>query len=144
MRTKGRALKIFLFLPGICLIGYAFVYPMVRLIVISFQTRVGNKVVFAGISNFAKVLSDDVFFAAIRNNGILILIVVPVLLFICLVFSVIIYGLRKGTKPFQIIIFIPYILSIAATGVLFSYLLQQNGILHFFPCGPWIPLRVQR
>jgi ABC-type sugar transport system permease subunit len=103
---------------------------MIRLVVISFQRKAGDQVVFAGLSNYSRVLNDSVFFASIRNNGILIAIVVPVLVLVCLIFAVIIYKLAKGTRFFQVIIFAPYILSIAATGVLFSYLLQQNGIVN--------------
>lgn len=132
MKDKKRfsSNNIWFFLPGLLLFCYAFFYPTVRLIITSFQRVVDGRVVFIGFLNFKRVLHDGVFYGAIRNNGILILVVIPLLLIVCLYFAITIYRLKVGSRAFQVIIFIPYILSITVTGVLFSYLLQQNGIIN--------------
>jgi ABC-type sugar transport system permease subunit len=122
--------KIWYFLPGILIIGFIFVYPIFRLFLTSFQYNFEGTINFVGSLNYKKVLNDPIFFDAIKNNVKLIILVVPLLIFMCLSFSVIIYNISKLSKMFQIIIFIPYILSITVTGILFSYLLQPNGILN--------------
>lgn len=124
--------KFWFFAPAIIILVFTFGYSIIRLFTISFQKSVSGKIVFAGLANYKRVLNDSIFYESIKNNGILIAIVVPLLIFICLVFSVMIYDKIYGAKFFQILIFLPYILSITVTGVLFSYLLQPNGIINEF------------
>jgi ABC-type sugar transport system permease subunit len=75
-------------------------------------------------------LYDPLFYGALKNNAILIGVVIPILVIICLVFSVLLYGQGKYGKAFQLIVFLPYALSITVTGIMFSYLLQLNGVVN--------------
>jgi len=124
--------KLLFFIPAIFVFGYGIIYPFIRLFIVSLQKSVDGKIIFGGLDSYKRVLGDSVFFDAIRNNMILIAVVVPLLIWSCLVFSIMIYNLGRGSKFFQVVIFIPYILSITATGILFSILLQKNGIINEF------------
>jgi len=124
--------KFWFFIPAIIVLGLTFGYSIFRLFMTSFQKSVSGKIVFAGLENFKKVLSDTIFYESIRNNAILIAIIVPLLIFISIIFSITIYNNCYGAKFFQVLIFLPYILSITVTGVLFSYLLQTNGVINEF------------
>lgn len=128
--ARGSLGKLVYFLPAALLFGFIFAYPVVRLFLTALQRKSGGRTIFVGVANFLFVLTDSTFLDSIKNNVILIVVVIPLLVFICLVFSVLTYNLGKRGKIFQVILFIPYILSITVTGVLFSYLLQPNGILN--------------
>ena len=74
--------KSWFFIPAIIVLVFTFGYSILRLFMVSFQKSVSGKIVFAGLENFRKVLSDTIFYESIRNNIILIAIVVPLLRYI--------------------------------------------------------------
>ena len=117
------------FIPAAIVFAYGIIYSSIRLFTLSLQNS-GIYTVFVGLENYKRVLTDGFFYEAIRNNLILIVVVIPLLISLCIVFSSIIYDKVHGAKIFQFIIIIPYILSVTIVGTLFSFLLQKNGIIN--------------
>lgn len=116
-------------LPMIIVICATIIYPIISLIIGSLSTEVNGKAVFAGMQNFSLLFKDPLFSTAIKNNLKLIL-AVPVLTFLSLVLSTILFNRIRGWKLYRSLIFIPYILSISVVGIVFSYILQYNGIIN--------------
>lgn len=116
-------------LPMIIVICATIIYPIISLIIGSLSTEVNGKAVFAGMQNFRLLFKDPLFSTAIKNNLKLIL-AVPVLTFLSLVLSTILFNRIRGWKLYRSLIFIPYILSISVVGIVFSYILQYNGIIN--------------
>jgi len=121
--------QIYFFLPAIFIISFIFLFPIINLFILSFQdfnleARTSS---FIGFHNYSLLVKDDVFIKSVRNNLILILMVVPILITLCILFAVLLYDCRRDLKFFQITIFLPYILSITVVGILFAILLQKNG-----------------
>ncbi|MCL5069686.1 MAG: sugar ABC transporter permease, partial [Actinobacteria bacterium] len=68
----------------------------------------------------------------IRNTGILIFILVPILVFVSLIFSVLLFERIKGWKFYRGTLLLPYITSITAVGLFFSLFFQGRGMLNTF------------
>jgi len=123
-------IRAYLYLgPALAFIIFVFGYPIARLVHMSFLKIKGLEEVFIGFFNYYYMFSDDVFWLAIRNNVILFLSV-PILIFLALIFSVLIYERVCGWKFYQILVLLPYILAIPIVGVIFSYILQYRGVLN--------------
>ncbi len=121
--------QIYFFLPAIIVISFIFLIPIINLFKLSFQdiNIEARTTSFVGLQNYATLLKDNVFIKSVRNNLILISMVVPVLTALCVLFSVLLFECRRDFKFFQVTIFLPYILSITVVGILFTILLQKNG-----------------
>jgi len=128
-KTELNKGQIYFFLPAIIIISFIFLFPIVNLFRLSFldlniEARTTS---FIGLQNYSTILKDSVFIKSVRNNLILIVMVVPILTTLCVLFAVLLFDCRRDLKFFQITIFLPYILSITVVGILFTILLQING-----------------
>ena len=129
MKSKAfNRYKAYLYLlPSILILTVFTIYPLIKAIVMSFQE--GYSIIdgsFDGINlaNYIELFSDDVFVKALTNTSI--------------------YTVRA--KPvFQTIYFLPYVTSVIAIGIVWSWIFNSNYgllnyILSFFgiPSIPWL------
>ena len=115
--------------PAMIIIGIVIVYSSVKVVISSFMTMSGGEEVFTGTRNYELLFRDELFFIAIRNNLILFLCV-PVMTFLALVVAVILFDKIKGWQFYRSLIFVPFILAVPVVGVVFTYILQLNGVLN--------------
>ena len=129
--SKGN-FKGYLFIgPALFFILAIYFYPLVQNFRYSLLDLSQAGRPFTGIRNYILMFNDEVFWISIRNNLYLILLI-PLLVFIALVFSILLYERIKGWKFFRGIILIPYITSITAVGLFFSLFFQGRGMLNNF------------
>lgn len=89
---------------------------------------------FVGVKNFARLFQDDLFFRAILNTGLFLVIHIPFQIIVALFFAELLNAKFKGRGFFRTIYFLPVVVS----GVVITILFQQlfafetgyvNGIL---------------
>jgi raffinose/stachyose/melibiose transport system permease protein len=117
--------------PMLLLLVFGFGYPLVSIFNFSFRRIRGASGPFIGFENYRQVFKDDVFRETVGHNLIL-LIAVPVMVIISILVAVVLYERLKGWQLYRSILFIPYILAVPIVGVVFSNILQLNGILNEF------------
>ena len=123
-------LKGYLFiLPALIFIIIIFFYPLFQNLLFSFHDLSQPGSPFVGITNYLIMFRDPVFWTSFKNN-ILLILLVPVLVFMSLILSFILYEKIKGWKFYRSTILIPYIISITAIGLFFSLFFQGRGILN--------------
>ncbi len=66
------------------------------------------------------------------GHNLILLIAVPIMVIISILVAVVLYERLKGWQLYRSILFIPYILAVPIVGVVFSNILQLNGILNEF------------
>lgn len=123
-------------------------YPTLYSFYLSFTEWKGlGPIQFIGLKNYISLLKDKVFTQSMMNGFILFFLYVPLMTFLALVLAVILNSRRvRGFKLFRTIIFMPYIMNIAAAGFAFKLLLNQkyglvNSILanlFHLPPVPWL------
>src|SRR6185503_13698828 len=123
------------------------VYPILFSLYLSFTEWKGlGPIKFVGLRNFELLLKDKVFWQSVTNGAILFFLYVPIMTFMALVLAVILNSKRvRGFRFFRTIIFIPYIMNIAAAGFTFRLMLNQKyglvnlllGTFHVPPI-PWL------
>lgn len=134
--------KAWLFLlPSLVIIVLFSVYPLLRSFTMSFQKGTLINQEFAGIENYQRVLSDPLFFKAMKNTALYAFTVVPIALLISLVIAWIIFEKVKFKGFFETIFFMPYVTSTIAIGIVFRYFFNGsygliNYILGIFGIGP--------
>lgn len=128
LRTKSWVPYLYIS-PLLALLGFVFVYPLVKIFEFSFRRIRGVSGPFVGLANYRALLEDPTFWLAIRHNFTLLL-AIPILIIGALILALIIYERPTGWRFYRTAIFIPYILSVPVIGVTFSYILQLNGLLN--------------
>lgn len=82
-----------------------------------------------GLANFAKLWSDPLFLAALRHNGLMLLVVPLVTIALALFFA----AATRGTRVYRVLYFFPQLLSVAIIAVLWQFVYTPNsGLLNGF------------
>lgn len=144
---ENRNAKAWLYLlPAIAFLGLFMVYPLVDVVVYSFEEGYNSaSQSFFGVGwyNFSYVLHDPYFLQALKNTFILVIITVPLSTGIALLISVGLSSIKKLKELFQTIYFLPYVTNTLAVGLVFMILFKKtaysdglvNLIIQFFGGG---------
>ena len=117
-------------LPAIAFLGLFMVYPLVDVIVYSFeesfnfasQTYTGT-----GLYNYSYVLRDPYFLQAVKNTFILVIITVPLSTGFALLISLALNSIKKLKDLFQTVYFLPYVTNTLAVGLVFMILFKKTA-----------------
>lgn len=116
-------------MPALALILLVFVYPVIDLIWRSFNKVVQGVPTWTGFVAYQNALRDPIFWTSFWNN-IRLFLSVPILVVLSLIFSTLIFERIRGWRIYRSIVFIPYVLAIPVVGIVFSYILQANGVFN--------------
>jgi ABC-type sugar transport system permease subunit len=116
-------------LPTMAFIVLVFLYPTLELIRRSFLVADASGVLSFGLANFRNTFNDPVFWQALHNN-LRLLLAVPILVFLSLIISTVLYERIRGWRVYRTIIFVPYIISVPVVGIVFTYLLGLRGVIN--------------
>ena len=115
--------------PALLLIILVFVYPVIDLIRRSL-TRVDDGVIrWTGLIAYENALRDPIFWTSFFNN-LRLFLSIPILVVLSLVFASLIFERTRGWRIYRSLVFIPYVLAIPVVGIVFSYILQANGVFN--------------
>lgn len=82
---------------------------------------------FAGLDNYTRLLSDPLFFNALRVTLIFTVIVLPLTLATSMGAALLCLKAIRGIKVFRALFFLPVVTSLVVAGVVWSWLYQPNG-----------------
>ena len=132
-KNHERALFYALLLPAFILVTLFIIYPVVNTIFYSFYdwNGFGPLKNFVGLKNLRTLLSDPLFWNALRNNGIVILFSIGIQLPIAFLLAILVTrSTNRLTIFFRTVFFLPYILSEIITGVIWRFVYHpQFGLL---------------
>ena len=117
-------------LPAILFLGVFMVYPLIDVIVYSFeegynfasQTYTGT-----GTYNYSYVLRDPYFTQALKNTFIIVIITVPLSTGFALLISLGLSSIPKLRELFQTVFFLPYVTNTLAVGLVFMILFKKTA-----------------
>lgn len=131
LRVRNEQKKVpFLFMgPSLVMISIVFLYPIISVLIDSFFQISGQKRTFVGVQNFKALLGNDLFWTSLTNN-LNFFICVPVLILLGILFAVLLYNQIPGWRVYRVLMLVPYIFSIAVTGIIFDCILRENGLFN--------------
>lgn len=117
-------------LPAIAFLGVFMVYPLVDVLIYSFeegynfasQTFWGT-----GFYNYSYVLHDPYFIQALKNTFIIVIITVPLSTGIALLISLELSSIKALRDFFQTVYFLPYVTNTLAVGLVFMILFKKTA-----------------
>ncbi len=99
---------------------------------------------FVGLQNFADLLRDGRFWLTLRNTAYYSFVRVPINAAISLALAVLLNRKMIGRDFFRVVLFLPVVMSIVATAVIWRPLVESSGLLNGvlaalgLPGVPWI------
>ncbi|THE14035.1 sugar ABC transporter permease [Bacillus timonensis] len=119
--------------PALILFLAFTVYPIIASFLLSFQTKVEGEYTFSGFANYIRLFNDPLFYKALGNTFIILLVQVPIMLFIAVVLAVFLNSSLIGMKGFyRVAFFTPAITSLVAASVIFVLLLNTDyGLINY-------------
>ncbi|NSZ20209.1 carbohydrate ABC transporter permease [Agrobacterium vitis] len=114
--------------PAFLLLIATVVAPIFVVVLISLTDyRLGRLTLnFVGLGNYARMINDPFFWAALRNSALYTAIVVPVSVFGALCVAVLLDGRRRSRRFYEIVYFLPVTSTLTAMSIVWSYLLNGH------------------
>lgn len=132
-RPSARTAPYLFIAPAVVLFLVFTLYPIVSSLLLSFQIREGGDYVFSGLANYARLFGDDLFYTALRNTFLILIIQVPIQLALALVLAVALNSaLGRLRGFFRVSFFMPAITALVAYAIVFFIMLNQDfGLVNF-------------
>ena len=137
METKSRLNRVqlaVLLIPGLLIFMVFTVYPILRLLWVSFCdwnfASMLNQT-WIGFGNYSAVLTDDTFWTVFVNSMVYTLVTVPGQMAIGLFTAVLLNGVRRFSIGFRVINYLPVITSWVIASLMFRYIFNTEGLLNY-------------
>ena len=132
MRLHQRVeLEPYLYLtPLILFLGLFTFWPLIHtayLSVTAWNLNPDAPIRFVGAANFEDVIDSDLFFAAMRNTVLTILVAVPLKVLLPIPFAVFIWSMGRRGEIYRTIFFLPTLISFVAVSVAWLWILSPLG-----------------
>lgn len=129
-QRKSRRMALLFFLPALAVNLLVIGGPAVSSIGYSFTDWNGiSPPNFVGLENWQRMLSDDAFWAVMRNNAIYLVVLVTIPTALGLVGAFLLTRIRRGSTAFRAIYFIPFLLiSVVVAQIWRNLLSPETGI----------------
>lgn len=118
--------------PFVLIFGLVFLYPMVRVVELSFTNAplIGSGE-WVGLENYRQLLTDNLFYTSLKNNGYFVLLTVIPTTVIALAIAIAVNRLSGRMQAFVLAtFFLPYILPVSVVTQIWAWMLDfQFGIL---------------
>ena len=117
--------------PAVILIAVMSFYPMLKALILSFQSGQGAKLAFAGLYNYKRLFSDKIFVQSMLNCFFYLIIQVPVMLVIALVLASLLNKPNLKFKGlFRTAIFLPCATALVSYATIFRTLFSNDGFIN--------------
>lgn len=133
---KSEASVAWLFMaPGLVLLAVFVFWPIIYSVPLALTDySVIGETHFIGFDNFTKAFADKNFITSIMNS-LLYIIVVPFIQFFSILMAILVNSKVKGIEFFRTAYYIPVVTSMVAVALIWSWLLNQNGVVNYILSG---------
>lgn len=129
--SKKFSITPYLFLaPALMVIAVFLVYPIFAVVYYSFtEYNIVRPPVWVGIENYERLVKDPIFWQALKNSFIYLL-VTPILITLSILLAIAVNRRLVGINAFRVLFFIPVISGTIAVGIAWRMMLDTNGIIN--------------
>lgn len=132
-------------LPGLLFVLVYMGYPLLRSFYLSFTNynfAFDLEPVWTGMSNYVNLFQDAKFLASLKNTAIFSAAFFPSVLVLSLLIALLLDKAVRGSVFFRTFIFMPMIVPLSLTGIVFQWILNErygllNSLLYSIGLGNW-------
>ena len=129
--TRRLSATPYLFLaPALILLAVFVAYPILSVVYYSFTDYdIVRPPTFVGLANFERLVSDPVFWKALRNS-VIYLVATPILVILSVTLAIVVNRQLRGIHIFRALYYIPAVAGSIAIGISWRWLFDRNGFLN--------------
>lgn len=117
--------------PAVVLIFIMSFLPMIKALILSFQTGIGTNIKLTGFNNYLRMFKDKIFLQALENNFLYLIIQVPIMLVLALILASMLNNRNLKFKGlFRTAIFLPCATSLVSYAIIFRSLFAVDGFVN--------------
>lgn len=133
LRPYGNMTPYLYLLPAVLIIGTFVFYPLIRVIIYSFQSyNIFTPPQWVGTENYANILRDKNFYTALKNTVLYFIVVVPTLVVVPMFIAILVNKKLRGIKFFRASYYLPVITSMVVAGIAWKWIYADSGLLNYF------------
>lgn len=122
-------------IPGFAFFGLTILWPLVKAFQISFyhwKVLPGVPSPFIGWENYARALSDPIFWRALQNSAAYMVLTVPPQVVLGMLAAMLLNAKMRGLTVFRVLFYLPVVTSWVVVALLFQYLFAtQSGVINW-------------
>lgn len=127
----GLATPLLFLLPACALIGAVVVYPALRVLFMSFTDyNMINPAQSVGWANYQRLWADPLFWSALANSALYLLVVVPVLVLVPALLAILVNRALPGLAWFRAALYLPVVTSLVISALVWKWLYAEQGLLN--------------
>ncbi|MCL1796016.1 MAG: sugar ABC transporter permease [Clostridia bacterium] len=109
-------------------------YPMLQVILYSFQATNGMSGRYIGVGNYRWILNDKMFWASLKNTAYMAVMAIVIDVVVCFCVASLINSVIRTKNFFKSLYFLPNVVSAVAVSLLFNFLFfpTKAGIINSF------------
>lgn len=105
--------------------------PMIQAFFLSLQTGKGTNLVFSGLDNYRRMLSDSTFWTVVSNTVLYAVIQIPIMIVLAMGVAVVLNDSHlKGRGIYRTCIFLPCVTSMVSYSIVFKNIFSVDGIVN--------------
>ena len=130
-RLRARALILAFLVPALALYAVFVLFPIVQAARFSLYkwNGLGALTDFIGFRNYVTAFNSPVFVTSVSNNLLVIVLSLSIQIPFSLSLAVLLNRRFRGRSVFRLLFFLPYVLSEAVTGIVFSLMLRPGSLV---------------
>lgn len=133
MKRQGKVAALFLLPYLLIFVVFRFGPSVAGLFVGFLKWNIVGDATFAGLDNFTKLFRDPIFYVALKNTLVFLLMTLPPLVIFSLLLAVLLNQKLRFRNAVRTISIVPYILIPAVVGIIWNWLYDNNfGILNYY------------
>jgi raffinose/stachyose/melibiose transport system permease protein len=131
---RAFGLAVLFMLPALALYALFVLFPIVQAARFSLYDWNGLEALdqFVGLANFERALSDPTFLGAVNHNAVIVVLSLAVQIPIAVGLALMLNRQFRGRGVLRLIFFAPYVIAEVITAIVWSLLLQPNGLTEHF------------
>jgi len=129
LTRRDKFAGLFAVLPALFVVVGFMIYPVLFALFISFNKSNGVSFEWVGFDNYVRILTDPLVHQVFLNN-LKFLVSVPLVIFIAIIISVLLFERVRGWKFYRIIYFLPNVLSAVVIGIMFKQIFGYYGVVN--------------
>lgn len=126
---RNKVIGLFAVLPALAIVVGFMIYPVLFALFISFNKSNGRTFEWVGLDNYVRLLVDPLVHQVFLNN-LKFLISVPLVIFVSIIVSVLLFERIRGWRFYRVIYFLPNVLSAVVIGIMFKQIFGYYGAVN--------------
>ena len=129
--TLERRTPLLFLLPACAVIGAVVLYPALRVLVMSFTDyNMINPPQAVGWANYERLWADPLFWSALGNTALYLIVVVPVLVIAPALLAILVNRALPGLAFFRAALYLPVVTSLVISALVWKWLYAEQGLLN--------------